>query len=82
MYGYLIYGAIIIGGLSLIGIMAAVLTTSRKRWAKKQAKRMLAESKIDTAVVERTLQILAEKVKDMEAQSLFRQLNDLVEGKE
>jgi len=82
MWGIIIYGAAIIGGLSLIGLLAGIFSGSRKRWARKQAKRMLAEGTVDTTVVERTLQILAEKGKDLETQSLFRQLNTLVRSKE
>jgi hypothetical protein len=82
MWGMIIYGAAIIGGLSLISLLAAVFAGSRKRWAKKQAKRMLAEGRVDTTAVEKTLQILAEKGKDLETQSLFRQLYSLRESKE
>ena len=80
MYGYIIFGAIIIGVLSLIGIIASILTISRKRWAKEQAKRMLDEGKVDMTVIERTLQLLAETRKDLQAKTLFRQLNDLLDG--
>jgi hypothetical protein len=80
MYGYIIFGAIIIGVLSLIGIIASILTISRKRWAKEQAKRMLDEGKVDMTVIERTLQLLAETRKDLQAETLFRQLNDLLDG--
>ena len=80
MYGYIIFGAIIIGVLSLIGIIASILTISRKRWAKEQAKRMLDEGKVDMTVIERTLQLLAETRKDLQTETLFRQLNDLLDG--
>ena len=80
--GLIIFGAVLIGGLSLITLLSIIFSGSRKRWAKKQAERMLAEGKVDTAVVEKTLQILAEKGKDLETQSLFRQLFTLVENKE
>ena len=82
MWGMIIFGAILIGGLSLITLLAAIFSGAKKRWAKKQTKRMLAEGTVDTAVVERTLQILAEKGKDVKTQSLFRQLNTLVRSKE
>jgi len=82
MWGMIIFGAALVGGLSLITLLAAIFSGSKKRWAKKQAKRMLAEGTVDTTVVERTLQILAEKGKDVKTQSLFRQLNTLVRSKE
>lgn len=82
MWGIIIYGAAIIGGLSLISLLAGIFSGYRKRWAKKQAQRMLAEGRVDTTVIKKTLQILAEKGKDLDAQWLFRQLNNLLRSKE
>lgn len=73
---------IIVGSLAVFGILGLILLPliiSSENWAKKQAKSMLDEGKVDQTKVDRVLKVLSVG-QDSEAKRLYNKLADLAEA--
>ena len=81
-WGTIIYGAVMWGLFIVILGILVYFNISRKRWAKKQAKRILDGDNLDLKDIEKALKILAERTKDLEAQNLLREITNLSERKQ
>lgn len=76
--GPIIYGVVMIGFFLLMLAFIIFTVVSRRKWAKKQAELMLKNEQINPKTIEKTLKILGGRTKDMEAQSMFRKLYQMV----